>query len=138
MVRGDRTRMPPPTDSCNGRRPAVPAPSDRHGQRQWPSTLRDDAAVDKAEAIEVADIRLDALRRRTHAQLVAEWLYQPRSEWATATSGRRYALEIEAVWDDRPNGPLRVWVIVDEGGASWKRPLQRDFIMAPDGSFVDE
>jgi len=86
----------------------------------------------------VADARLAELRRRTYSQLVAEWLYQPRSEWASATSGKKYALEIEAVWDDRPSGPLRVWVLVDDGGASWKRPLQRDFIIAPDGSFVGE
>jgi hypothetical protein len=95
-------------------------------------------AMDIAEAREVAETRLRQLRDLTYPRLVAEWLEQPRSEYATAASGRRYQLEIEAVWDDRPNGNLRVWVLVDDGGPSEQRPLQRDFIVAPDGSFVGE
>ena len=95
-------------------------------------------AMDITEASQVAEARLSQLRGLTYPRLVAEWLDQPRSEHATATSGRRYQLEIEAVWDDRPNGNLRVWVLVDDGGSSAQRPLQRDFIIAPDGSFVGE
>jgi hypothetical protein len=96
------------------------------------------AAMDITEASQVAEARLGQLRALDYPQLVAEWLDQPRSEHATAASGRRYQLEIEAVWDNRPNGNLRVWVLVDDGGPSAKRPLQRDFIIAPDGSFLGE
>lgn len=94
--------------------------------------------MDKSEAESVAETRLNELRRMPYSQLVAEWLGHPRSEYATAQSGRRYGLEIEAVWDDRAAGDLRVWVMVDEGGWSAVRPLTRAFIVAADGSFVGE
>jgi hypothetical protein len=67
-----------------------------------------------------------------------ECLDKPRSEWATGAFGTRYALEIEAVCDSAPHGDLWVWVLVDDGGPTAQHPLQRDFIMAPDGRFVDE
>jgi hypothetical protein len=47
-------------------------------------------AMDIAEASEVAEARLSQLRGLTYPRLVAEWLEQPRSEYATAASGRRY------------------------------------------------
>lgn len=94
--------------------------------------------MDEAEAADVAESRLDELRRLRYAQLVKEWLDQPRSEYATAPSGRRYNLEIEAIWDYKPQDNLRVWVMVDDGGPSATRPLTRTFIVAPDGSFIDD
>ncbi len=94
--------------------------------------------MNKDEAAQVAEARLNELRRIPHAQLVEEWLKQPRSESATAPSGRTYQLEIEAVWDDRREKHLRVWVLVDDGGWRASLPLSRDFIVAPDGSFIGE
>ena len=92
----------------------------------------------RAEALDVAEARLDELRRLPYERLVDEWLDQPRSEYATARSSRRYNLEIEAVWDSKPRDNLRVWVMVDDGGASATRRLTSDFIVAPDGSFIGE
>lgn len=94
--------------------------------------------MDKTEAARVAQARLNELRRVSYSLLVEEWLEQPRSEWATGPSGRQYQLEIEAVWDDRPEGHLRVWVSVDDGGWRASFPLLRAFIVAPDGAFIDE
>lgn len=96
--------------------------------------------MNQAEAVEVAETRLAELRQHGYARLVHERLDQPASEYATAPSGRRYQLEIEAVWDDpaHPGRNLRVWVLVDEGGSSETRPLQCDFVVTPDGSFVGE
>ena len=53
-------------------------------------------------------------------------------------SGTIYQVEIEAVWDDRVGGDLRVLGHIDDGGIREFAPLTRDFIVAPDGSFVDE
>jgi hypothetical protein len=95
--------------------------------------------VNEVEAAEVADARLGRLRAVGYRRLVEQWLGQPRSEYATAPSGRQYQLEIEAVWDDKPYEDLRMWVLIDDGTkATERRPLQRDFIMRPDGSFVGE
>lgn len=96
-------------------------------------------AMDELEAAEVAEARLRELRAVGYRRLVEQWLDQPRSEYATSRSGRRYQLEIEAVWDSKPEGGLRVWVLVDDGTpATLQRPLTRDFILRPDGSFVGE
>jgi hypothetical protein len=53
-------------------------------------------------------------------------------------SGTIYQVEIEAVWDDRIGGDLRVLGHIDDRGIRAFAPLTRDFIVAPDGSFVDE
>lgn len=94
--------------------------------------------MNHGEAREVAQRRLAELRRQSYAELVDQWLDQPRSEWATAPSGTRYALEIEAAWDRMPHGDLRIWVLVDDGGPTSQRPLQCDFIITADGTFIGE
>ncbi|MGO9591134.1 MAG: hypothetical protein ACLP3K_13945 [Candidatus Acidiferrales bacterium] len=54
------------------------------------------------------------------------------------TDGKAYELEIQATWDEKKNGNVRVLVAVSGGGLSDFVPLCRDFIIAPDGSFVGE
>jgi len=56
---------------------------------------------------------------------------------AVAPSGAVYYLYADIAWDDHEDGDVRVMVDLYEdvephGG------LREDFIMAPDGSFVDE
>ena len=53
-------------------------------------------------------------------------------------SGVSYQIEIEAMWDDKPHGNLRVVGRVDDSGLRGFVPLTEDFVMAPDGSFVGE
>ena len=53
-------------------------------------------------------------------------------------SGTEYQVEIEAVWDDRPEHNLRVLLSIDDGGLRAFAPMMDDFIVAPDGSFVGE
>lgn len=55
-----------------------------------------------------------------------------------APSGKRYQVEVEAVWDDRRGNNLRVFIEVDDGAFSAFSPLTVCFIVAPDGSLVDE
>lgn len=52
--------------------------------------------------------------------------------------GIPYRLEIEAIWDIAREKDVRVIVSVDDGGWSAIRPLTQNFVMRPDGSFVDE
>lgn len=52
--------------------------------------------------------------------------------------GKEYQVGIEAFWDARPNGNIRVLVTVSSGGLSDFRPWCRDFIIAPDGSYLGE
>ena len=90
------------------------------------------------------EARLLALRHvnryrvRGYTQLIA-LIDEPEVFEATGPSGRTYTVEIEAFWDDGPQGSLRVMAAVDDGsGRGFMRPETEDFIMRPDGSFVGE
>ncbi len=52
--------------------------------------------------------------------------------------GKEYQVQIEAFWDGKKNGNVRVVAMVSGGGFSDFKPWCRDFIIAPDGSFIGE
>jgi hypothetical protein len=93
--------------------------------------------VDKGEAKEILAAHLARYRGLTYAELVRR-LKTVDTEEITGPSGTVYQLEVQFFWDNRPNGNVRVIGAIDDGGISWLVPLSGDFIMAPDGSFVDE
>jgi hypothetical protein len=103
-----------------------------------PSKRRKLRDMDRAEAFSVAEAELKELRRTTYSQLVERLLDKQESVERVGASGARYAVEIQAFWDDKPNGNLRVSTAVDDGGWRAFVPLVVDFIRAPDGSFVGE
>jgi hypothetical protein len=87
----------------------------------------------RAVATEVAS------RYRTHARDDLLRLLDEQDTFElVAPSGKRYQAEIEAVWDDSKGNNLRVVIEVDDGAFSAFSPLTECFIVAPDGSFVDE
>lgn len=43
--------------------------------------------------------------------------------------------EVQAFWDDEPDGAIRVMASIDDGGWRAFVPLTEDFILAPDGTF---
>lgn len=49
-----------------------------------------------------------------------------------------YQLEIQAVWDGKPNDILRVTAGIDDKGIRAFIPMIEDFLIAPDGTFVSE
>ena len=53
-------------------------------------------------------------------------------------SGAKYQVEIQAVWDHRPGGDLRVLGAIDDGGWRSFSPLTDDFIISAAGTFVGE
>ncbi len=52
--------------------------------------------------------------------------------------GVTYQDEIQAFPDDRRRRNIRVMAAIDDGGWRAFFPMSSDFIMAPDGTFVDE
>jgi hypothetical protein len=57
---------------------------------------------------------------------------------ATGPSGERYHLQADVFWDSgAADEDLRVWIELKEAAEPHGK-LTTDFIMAPDGSFVDE
>lgn len=94
--------------------------------------------MDNAEASAVAEEVLEELRRQPY-DLLVQRIGHSEARALQAPSGVLYRAELEAFWDDRTTGNLRVSVLVDDGHTSaFIRPLSRDFIVAPDGPIVGE
>ena len=95
--------------------------------------------MDKAEARKLQADKITALRQMPYDELHT-WAESGKveTEDVSGPSGRSYQLEIQAWWDNRKGGDVRVMVSIDDGGWRAFKPLCDDFIMAPDGSFVDE
>ena len=74
----------------------------------------------------------------TWGQLRERYLKRPETREVSVSSGTVYQVETQAFWDSRKEGDLRVIVSVDDGGWRAWMPVSEDFILAPDGSFVDE
>jgi hypothetical protein len=51
---------------------------------------------------------------------------------------RSWQLEVQVLWDDEPNGNVRVMVSIDDGGLRAFVPMTNDFIKAPSGEFIGE
>ena len=92
----------------------------------------------RREARRLARQRLATLRTVPFGPLVTQYFGQPEHEEVVGPSSVRYDLSIEAFWDSRDSRNLRVLVVVDDGTRRFRRVLSEAFIMAPDGSFVDE
>jgi hypothetical protein len=93
--------------------------------------------VNKTEALSLLEATLLEYRNRPYEALRA-MIDETKTFDSTAPSGVAYQLEIQALWDNRRGGPIRVIGSIDDGGWRSYKPLTADFIMAPDGSFVDE
>jgi len=91
---------------------------------------------EQAQAILTAEVR--RLRQEQYEQLVSRLLDKQESFERAAPDGTKYQLEVQALWDDRALGNLRVIVSVDDGGWRAFAPLSESFIRASDGSFVGE
>jgi hypothetical protein len=93
--------------------------------------------MDKTEAKKILSEQLEQYRKRSHSELT-QLIGQPETLTVMGVSGTKYGLEFEAVWDHEPGEDLRVIGSIDNGGWRALKPLNDDFIMRRDGSFVGE
>jgi hypothetical protein len=93
--------------------------------------------MDHEEARAVLRGELARYRACTRAQLERLLSEQDIKE-ARGKSGTIYQVEIEAVWESRVGGSIRVLGHIDDGGVRALLPLTEDFIVAKDGGFVGE
>lgn len=93
--------------------------------------------MDKTEAKKILTEQLEQYRKRSHAELT-QLIGQPDTLTVMGVSGTKYGLEFQAFWDHKPGGDLRVIGSIDDGGWHALSPLNDDFIMRNDGSFVGE
>ena len=94
--------------------------------------------MDKVEAREVLAAQLASLRQLSYQQLVERLLDREETVEVVGASGACYQLELQGLWDARPNDVLRVLGSVDDGGWRAFVPLTDSLLVAPDGSFVGE
>ena len=109
----------------------------RGGPRLSPKTLCGHTLVDRNEANELLSRHLRQFRQRSYSELT-ELIDNPAVAEAIGVSGTRYQLEVEAFWDGKPHDNLRVLRSIDDGGLRAFAPLNDEFVIAPDGHFVDE
>jgi hypothetical protein len=93
--------------------------------------------MDKNEARAILAEQIAALRTWTYYELCG-LVNDPTGGEVTGPSGAKYQVELDAVWDSRKRGPVRVFVLIDDGGLRAFAPMSQSFIVAPDGSFVGE
>jgi len=90
---------------------------------------------------DVAYVLIDAELRRLfelpYAELI-KMIGTPETKQVKGEDGISYQVEIEAIWDINRAEDVRVMVSIDDGGWRALVPLTQDFVMRPDGSFVDE
>ncbi len=84
------------------------------------------------------------------APIVAEYRERPYEFWqsrtleddirleVTSVDGKSCQVEIEARWDDTPDGDIRVFFSIDDGGLRAFVPVMESFVVAPDGKVVGE
>ncbi len=93
--------------------------------------------MNTTEARVILENQLRRYRSFSYSELV-RLLDQTLTAEIRGESGVDYQLEIDVLWDGRPNGNVRVLGSIDDGGWRAFVPLVDSFVMAPDGSFVGE
>jgi hypothetical protein len=94
--------------------------------------------VDKQEARLILNEEVAKLRQRSYRDLRDSLLRESVEFEVVGTSGTRYQVETQAHWDSGKDGPLRLFVSIDDGGWRAFVPMSESFILARDDSFVDE
>ena len=96
--------------------------------------------MNQEEAKPILASQVRELQQRSYAEF-RSWVMEKRIETplVNGTSGTEYQVEMEARWDSRPGGAIRVLVSVDDGGlVSSLVPLSDAFLISPDGSLLGQ
>ena len=93
--------------------------------------------MNKEESKTVLTTLLAKYRTKTYSDLQYLLNNQDTME-VTADSGVKYQIEIQAVWDDKKDGNLRIVGTIDDGGLNAFVPLTTDFIISPNGELIGE
>lgn len=88
--------------------------------------------MDREEALSLLNAKLDGYRKLSYDQLAARVGDEEFPE-VVGESGTQYQIEIQIVWDDKPDGAVRVLAAIDDGGWRAFMPLCDSLLMTPDG-----
>jgi hypothetical protein len=94
--------------------------------------------MDKIEAKAILQREMEKYRSRSFKSLL-ELLDNLEAYSVSVPSGAFYQIEVQAMWDSKPGGNLRVMAAIDDGGFfSAFAPLTDSFIRSPAGDFQEE
>ena len=94
--------------------------------------------MDKIEAKQMIAEQLQRYRAKHYQELSQMIAIEPIIYELTSQSDITYQIEIQAFWDDQPNGNIRVIANIADGGFRAFFPLTDDFIKSPHNEFVGE
>lgn len=94
--------------------------------------------MNKNEARQIIRAELEPYRAKPYSELTEMIDAEPVIGEATGPGGTLYQIEIQAFWDGKPNGDIRVIGSIDDGGWRAIFPLTEDFIKSPSDKFVGE
>ncbi len=92
--------------------------------------------MDEAEAKLILEQELSRYRKRPYRELLS-LVDDVETLERGSPSGLTYQIEVQVLFDDVSRKTLRVMGSIDDAGWRALKPLCGDFIVAPDGSFVD-
>ena len=94
--------------------------------------------MNKQEAQKIIAEKLKPYREKPYSELIKMIKQKPSTYELRGQSGVLYQIEIQAFWDDKPNGNIRVMGSIDDGGLRAFAPLGDDFIKNPKDEFIGE
>ena len=86
--------------------------------------------MDKSEAKRVLVKHLGKYKAKTYAEL-KELIDELDVCEIAGRSGVLYQLEVQVIWDDKPNGLIRVHAAIDDGGWRAYCPLSGSLLVSP-------
>jgi hypothetical protein len=89
--------------------------------------------MDREEALSLLNAKLDDYRQITYAELVSR-IGSNQVVEVVGPSGVEYQIEIQVVWDHKPNGDIRVLGAIDDGRWWAFMPLSSDLLVRKVGS----
>lgn len=91
--------------------------------------------MDRSEALKLLNTKLDDYRKLSYSEVAAKIGDEEVVE-VTGPSGTVYQIEIQIVWDEKPNGDVRVLGAIDDGGWRAFLPLTSDVIVKRDAAQI--
>ncbi len=95
------------------------------------------SSMDTQEAASILEEELQFFKQWPYPYL-ADLVGSQEVREVVSDTGKHYQLEIEFLWDDKPQGHIRVVGAIDDGGWRAFFPLCRSFIMKPDGNLIGD
>ena len=87
--------------------------------------------MDREEALKLLDAKLEDYRKLSYAEALERVGGEEILE-VTGPSGTGYQIEVQIVWNGKPDGDVRVLAAIDDGGWRAFLPLTSDLIIARD------